>query len=172
MPPQVHFALIALNLLAGAGLLVLLGVLTWVSWGVVRTRATTQHYLLRTTRQRLVPGIWVVLFAFVATSIYGEANSASLHLPNAWEAASAAENRGYALLALGGYLFVGQVLLGLGVLTKGSQADLAKRARKHQQGGSDLAAALTSTLILAATLFAVVAMATVGYMQLLAHTAT
>lgn len=172
MPPPVDLAVIAVNLLAGAGLLALLGVLTWVSWGVVRAPATTQHHVLRTARQRLVPALWLVTSVFVATSMYREANVASLELPNAWEVASADENRGYALVALGGYLFVAHVLLGLGILTRGTQRGSAKGAQPHRDGGSDLGAALISTLITTATLFAVVAMATVGYVQLLAHGVT
>jgi hypothetical protein len=162
VPPQVHFAVIALNLLAGAGLLALLAIHTWVGWAVVRTRATTRHYVLRTTRQRLVPWSWATLCAFVATSAYGEVSSGSLGLPNVWQVASAAGDQGYALITLGGYLFMAQVLLGLAVLTT--------HGRARPQGGSDLAAALMSTLILAAMLFAVLAMATAGYVQLLAHT--
>jgi hypothetical protein len=172
MPLQIHYLAIVLNLLAGAGLLVLLCLHTSVSWRMVRTRATTRHHVLHTTRQRLLPGIWVVLCAFAATSLFGEVGSAAMHLPNVWQVTTTtADKRGYALLALGGYLFVSQILLGLSALTRGPRPSSAKRAHEHQHGGSDLAAALTSSAILAATLFAVLAMATLGYLQLLAHTA-
>ncbi|MQA95090.1 MAG: hypothetical protein GEV11_10750 [Streptosporangiales bacterium] len=170
MPSQVHFAIIALNLLAGAGLLVLLGVLTWVSWVVARTRATTRHHILHTTRQRLVPGLWVALCLFVATSMYGELNNAAMSLPNAWQIADAGQGQGYAMLSLGGHLFIVQVALGLGVLTVGALAEGGRRASGGPAGRPDLAVALVSSSILAATLFAVVAMAAVGYVQLIAHT--
>lgn len=171
MPLQIHYLAIALNLLAGAGLLVLLGIHTSVSWRVVRTRATTQHNVLSATRQRLVPGTWLLLGAFLLTTVYSEINSVLMNLPNTWEVTSTTENRGYALLALGGYLGISQVLLGLSALTKGPRIRSAKRARPHRNGGTDLADALASTVILAATLFAVIAMATIGYLQLLAHIA-
>jgi hypothetical protein len=172
MPPQVDLAITALNLLAGAGLLVMLCVLTWVSWAVVRSRASTQHRVLRTTRERLVPVLWVALFAFVATGLYGEAHGASMGLPNFWEAAAAGDNRGYALLTLGGYLFAVQVVVGLTALTKDPQGGWStRRAQPPRHGGSDLGAALIATMSLAASFFAVLAMATVGYLQVLAHTA-
>jgi hypothetical protein len=183
MPLQIHYMAIALNLLAGAGLLVLLGIHTSVSWRVVRTRATTQHYLLTGTRQRLITASWVVLSAFVATTIYSEVNSALMNLPHAWQLTTT-ENRGYVLLALGGYLAIGQILLGLSALSNGprrrsatrsrsaTHSRSAKRDRARRDGGSDLAAALASTVILAATVFAVMAMATIGYLQLLAHFTT
>ena len=177
MPLEIHYLAIALNLLAGAGLLVLLCVHTSVSWRVVRTRATTQHYVLDGTRQRLLPGTWLVLLAFSATTVYGEVNSVLLDLPNAWQV-TATENRGYALLALGGYLAISQIFLGLSALTKGPRstgragARSARGARAHRDGGTDLAAALASTVILTATLIAVMATATIGYLQLQAHMAT
>jgi hypothetical protein len=164
MPKQVDYAMIIVNLLSGAALLALLCVLTRVGWAVVRTRATTRQHLLRTARQRLVPTLWVVLFAFAATGAYGEVHSASMGLPNVWEVATAKGYRAYALLGLGAYLSVAQVFLGLGLLTKGAQMASSRRG-----GGSDLAAALVSTLMVTAALFAVLAMAAVGYVQLLAH---
>lgn len=168
----VDLAMIGLNLLAGAGALALLGVLTWVSWGVVRSGATTQHHVMRTARQRLVPALWVVVCVFAATSVYAETNSASLQLPNAWDVASAADKQGYALLALGAYLFVIQIVLGLTVLTRGSHRGLTGRTRAPRQGQSDLAAALTSTLLTVAAFGALAAMAAVGYVQVFAHFAT
>lgn len=172
MPATVDLVMIGVNLLAGAGLLALLGVLTWVSWGVVRSGATTQHHVMRTARQRLVPALWAVLCVFVATSMYGAVESASLQLPNAWEVATAGGNRAYALLALGAYLFIVQIVLGLTVLSRGSTGVLAggPRAGRGRDSGSDLGAALLSTLLLAAALFAVASMTAVGYVQLVGST--
>lgn len=169
MPTQVHFAVIALNLLAGAGLLALLGVLTWISWVVARTRATTRHNILHGTRQRLVPGLWALLCVSVATSLYGELSNPSMDLPNAWQVAAVTDDKGYAMLALGGHLLIVQVALGLGVLTVGALARDGRRASSTPAGRTDLATALISSSTLAAMLLAVIAMGAVGYVQLVAH---
>lgn len=171
MPEPVNLAVIASNLLAGAGLAALLGVAAWVSWGVVRSRATTQHHLLRSARQRLVPASWAALAVFAVTCGYGEVRSASLGLPHAWEVGDPGGNRAYALLALGAYLFVLNLILGLAALSSTGPGALARAGGgRGRDGGSDLAAALLSTLLLAAALVAVVAMAAVGYLQILAST--
>lgn len=167
MPRQLDFAMIILNLLSGAVLLALLCVLTRVGWAVIQAGATTTRlHLLRTARRRLVPALWVALFVFAATGTYGEVHGISMGLPNIWEVTTAKQFRAYALLSLGAYLSIAQVFLGLGLLTRGAQ--MASNQRRGG-GSSDLVAALVSTLSTAAGLFAVLAMAAVGYVQLLAH---